>query len=388
VQLARGSRLIIDGVMICGATMSVVDAAPQEECPPPSSAAPCGCEPSAAGPAESPELTDVPSADRPSTLLIRHATFVPGGRAPERSCGCEPNHASLSISLAAGRLVIAQSVVGTLNIEHPACERCESSPPSCPQDPLVVEIADSIVDAAWGRAAIASECCWPAHADLTIERTTVLGDVCAQQISRAEDSLFMGVVHVQRRAHGYMRFCYVPTDAAQLPQLFKGQEALRLAAFLKCAWDRWLKWASDWGWSPSNCCPLIRTPRRFKCVPEAGGAVDGNACGGSACGNSSTTPSSPVSPPAPTFVSTRYGDPGYCELAWNCCPQIGRGAEDQSELGAFHDNYWPQRAAALEARLQEYTPADFEAAVIYADDLYPTNFCQRAAHAGRHSLRE
>jgi hypothetical protein len=38
-------------------------------------------------------------------------------------------------------------------------------------------------------------------------------------------------------------------------------------------------------------------------------------------------------------------------------------------MGAFHDNYWPQRSAALAARLQEYTPAEMISAVLYADDL-------------------
>ena len=41
------------------------------------------------------------------------------------------------------------------------------------------------------------------------------------------------------------------------------------------------------------------------------------------------------------------------------------GAEDRSEMGAFHDLYQPQRAANLRQRLAEYTPAGADAGVIF-----------------------
>ena len=43
-----------------------------------------------------------------------------------------------------------------------------------------------------------------------------------------------------------------------------------------------------------------------------------------------------------------------------------RGAEDQSEMGAFHDLYQPQRAANLRARLAEFAPAGVETMVVFA----------------------
>jgi hypothetical protein len=76
----------------------------------------------------------------------------------------------------------------------------------------------------------------------------------------------------------------------------------------------------------------------------------------------------------PIFVSTDYGHPGYCQLALDCPQEILRGAEDQSELGVFHNLFYPQRSAALAARLQEYTPAETQSSVIYADDLHPAAF--------------
>jgi hypothetical protein len=68
----------------------------------------------------------------------------------------------------------------------------------------------------------------------------------------------------------------------------------------------------------------------------------------------------------PLFNSLRYGTPTYCQLAAACAEEITRGAEDESELGAFHDLYQPQRAANLRAGLDEYTPAGMDAGIFYA----------------------
>ncbi len=68
----------------------------------------------------------------------------------------------------------------------------------------------------------------------------------------------------------------------------------------------------------------------------------------------------------PQFNSTRYGMPTYCQLAHTCAEEIKRGADDESETGAFHDLYQPQRAANLRTRLEEYTPAGADAGIIYA----------------------
>jgi hypothetical protein len=66
----------------------------------------------------------------------------------------------------------------------------------------------------------------------------------------------------------------------------------------------------------------------------------------------------------PRFTSTRYGTPGYAQLAPWCPEEIGRGAEDGSEMGAFHDLFAPQRYDNLSTRLDEYTPAGTDAAIV------------------------
>jgi hypothetical protein len=68
----------------------------------------------------------------------------------------------------------------------------------------------------------------------------------------------------------------------------------------------------------------------------------------------------------PQFNSFRYGKPSYCQLAEHCAEEITRGADDESEMGVFHDLFQPQRAANLRARLDEYIPARADVGIIPA----------------------
>lgn len=69
------------------------------------------------------------------------------------------------------------------------------------------------------------------------------------------------------------------------------------------------------------------------------------------------------------FVSLKPGHPGYAQLRLDASDKILRGAEDESELGAYHDEFFPQRRAALMSRMEEFTPADAAFQLIFADDL-------------------
>lgn len=68
----------------------------------------------------------------------------------------------------------------------------------------------------------------------------------------------------------------------------------------------------------------------------------------------------------PVFTSRRYGDPGYCQLSAHCAVEIRQGADDEAEMGVFHDLYQPQRVANLRARLDEYLRFSLEAGIFYA----------------------
>jgi hypothetical protein len=88
--------------------------------------------------------------------------------------------------------------------------------------------------------------------------------------------------------------------------------------------------------------PTSRVGRRYQCQPDG-------------------------SPPAtPILTSTRFGDPGYCQLDVTTPGAILTGADNQSEMGVTHQLYVPQRGANLLIRLAEYLRFGLEAGYIYA----------------------
>ena len=60
--------------------------------------------------------------------------------------------------------------------------------------------------------------------------------------------------------------------------------------------------------------------------------------------------------PVDTFVSRRFGDPGYLQLSETCLPEIAMGAENGTEMGAFNRALDPIKRADLRAKVQEYAP--------------------------------
>lgn len=85
-------------------------------------------------------------------------------------------------------------------------------------------------------------------------------------------------------------------------------------------------------------------PRRFRCQPE------------SAEGETNV---------APRFTSLRYGVAAYAQLARATVDEIRRGADDESEMGAFHALYAPQRETNLQIRLREYLRVGLAAGIFY-----------------------
>ncbi len=65
----------------------------------------------------------------------------------------------------------------------------------------------------------------------------------------------------------------------------------------------------------------------------------------------------------PQFTSIQYGDAGYCQLSQNCASEILEGADDESEMGVFHDLYQQQRITNLRVRLDEYLRFGLEAGI-------------------------
>ncbi len=90
--------------------------------------------------------------------------------------------------------------------------------------------------------------------------------------------------------------------------------------------------------------PGSRTPRRYRCQPATG---------------------DDAARVRPEFTSERYGQPAYSQLSDRCAIDIRTGADDESEMGAFHDLFNPQRETNLEVRLEEYLRFGLEAGVVH-----------------------
>ncbi len=256
-------------------------------------------------------------------VTLRHVTLVPGWAL---DCDCDPrrpNEASLELLYTSARVRIEHSIIGGIEV---AADEVQT-------DPVDIAISDSIVDATGGeRGALGAPDLSLAFARLSICRSTVIGTVATHAIGLAENTIFTGPVTVGRRQHGCLRYCYV--------------------------------------------APGSRTPRRHRCQPEAAvqaafeRARDAAATANQAApdpGALDALRARETDRVNPRFTSTRYGHPAYCQLARDCAAEIARGADDESEMGAFHGLFQPQREANLRARLEEYTPAGMDVGILFAN---------------------
>jgi hypothetical protein len=112
--------------------------------------------------------------------------------------------------------------------------------------------------------------------------------------------------------------------------------------------------------------PGSRTPRRYHCQPDLVIAALDDVEPPLTMDEKAVRRVREAQRVRPRFTSRRYGHAAYCQLADDCARELTRGADDESEMGAFHDLFQPQREANLRARLDEYTPAGMEAAIVFA----------------------
>jgi len=255
-------------------------------------------------------------------VTIRHCTLVPGW---ELDCDCtpkSPQKPSIATRRFRGRLQIEHSILGSIHMFEDEVH----------QDPVELSITDSILDATSPKLpAIGAPPGRWAHAALTLLRSTVIGGIDAHAIQLAENSIVLGPVQVARRRTGCIRFCFVRRGS--------------------------------------------RTPRRFHCQPDLAERAAEDALRKAAADAGLAPPADAVIQAAqlaaarrvgPLFVSLRYGTPAFAQLADGCADEIRRGADDESELGVYHDLFQPQREAVLQARLEEYVPAGTRAGLFHA----------------------
>lgn len=247
-------------------------------------------------------------------VAVRHCTLVPGW---SLECDCTARRGeepSIELTRTPAKLVVDHAIIGSVRVilDEPA------------GDPVRIDAHDSVIDATGTHLpAISGPEDGYAYATVRLRRCTVIGTVLVHVLALGDDTIFMGLLRVARRQQGCARFCWIE--------------------------------------------PGSRTPARYECQPD----LVRQAISADAAASGGTLPASQVSAEQdaetdrvrPRFGSLGYGSPLYCQLAQDCAPEITSGADDQSELGAFHDLFQPQRLANLSDRLQDFTPADMSSAV-------------------------
>lgn len=166
-----------------------------------------------------------------------------------------------------------------------------------------VRISDSIVDAAGGPAYATSGASTQAGAPLSTESVTVIGEIVTTMVESASNSIFLEKIEAERVQEGSVRFSYV--------------------------------------------APGSITPRRYRCQP----------------GDTTSGDDAEV---RPSFTSLRYGDAGYGQIVAGCSSGIREGADDGSEMGAFHSLYAARRETNLRVRLDEYVRFGLEVGIFHA----------------------
>jgi hypothetical protein len=288
-------------------------------------------------------------------LTIRHCTLVPG-LGLHSSCEPQrPEQPSLVLLNIGKQVTIEHSILGSILVEEE--EEEDEDEEAQREDPLPISITDSILDATDPEQDIISaEDQRIAYAALTIARCTVFGRVRVHSLELAENSIFTGVIRVARRQHGCMRFCSLASPGQEAPRTSPREDE-----------------SEEDESTEEEHRPTNRTPRRYHCQPDL---VEQAL---------HAEPQFKALPPEerkkleqlerdrirPLFNSTRYGMATYCQLAHACAQEVKSGADDQSEMGVFHELYQPQRETNLRTRLDDYTPAGMQTGIIYVE-LYQT----------------
>ncbi|MGR0319592.1 hypothetical protein [Agromyces sp. ZXT2-3] len=236
-------------------------------------------------------------------IVIRDSTLVPGHTRTTDGRPAEPTRASLVVLDPRAVVRIERSVVG----------------PVVAVEGSIVEVVDSIVDASTRTAVAIAGRGGPsprtvtgpsdlevgdgtvAAGDLDLRESTVVGGIRCLRLDASNCLLVAALapgdprpnaIHAERRQAGCVRYSYLPEAS--------------------------------------------RTGRRFHCAPDP------------------DDPAGVRLATRPRFTSMRYGDPAYLRLHEGTPDRIRLGADDESEMGATHRLYSPQRESNLRIRLDEY----------------------------------
>jgi hypothetical protein len=268
-----------------------------------------------------PATTATGSPNQLRRLRLRHCTLVPGLGLTIDGDPTQPGQPSLIVDPGQVEVEIDHCIIGGLRIDAGSN----------------VVISDSIVDATSPtEVAYAAVDGNAAGGLLQAVNATIVGKVHTRLLEYASNVIFLArlaagdpwpnAVRSERRQTGCVRFSFIDRAAA-VPRRFRCQPELEIA---------------------TRIADLERTGPPLSASRKA------------------EIESDVVSWLVPRLTTLRYGDPGYGQLAVSCPRQIREGADDEAEMGAFHDLFAPQRETNLRVRLAEYLRFGLEAGIFYA----------------------
>ncbi len=254
----------------------------------------------------------VPKADNNLRLLrLQHCTLVPGISLDHDGTAQQPDAESLSIESPTVKVEIDHCIVGGLRIVEGA----------------EVKIANSIIDATnREKTAYSGLDGSSAGGLLEIVNSTVLGRMHTRMLKLASNTIFISPVESKQKQTGCVRFSFVP-EGSRLPRRYRCQPDLAVQKAITAARKE-----------KENLGPSEKAGLAEKIISRI----------------------------KPEFTSLEYGHPGYAQLVLSCPAEIRAGAEDESEMGAFHDLYQLQRETNLRIRLDEYLRFSLEAGIFYS----------------------
>ena len=252
-------------------------------------------------------------------LRLLHATLVPGGSltVDGAPAGTQPSlvvdgtDAGGQVMNTGLEVAIVASITGPLRV---------------PSDVSRLFLADAIVDGVGGAAIAGGTGSAVFAAPMHVERSTIFGPTSVRELTYASETIFAAPVTAQRRQTGCVRFSYVPLGSIA-PRRYHCQPDMEIASRIDA---RKKELGTD---VPAAERDAIR-------VEVAGWLV-------------------------PSWVSRRYGDPSYAQLAAACPSQIAKGAQDGSEMGVWCQLKQPQREDNLRTRLGEYLPVGLQGVIVY-----------------------
>jgi len=254
-------------------------------------------------------------------LRLVHCTLVPGLSSGIDGAPASPDQPSLLVEQTASPLEVEidNCILGGLRV-----------PPNA-----TVLIRHSIVDALSDTAPAFAGLTGNAGGTLSVVNSTIIGTVYTELLKLASNSIFFArtedgtaPVRSERRQTGCVRFSWLPLSA-RVPRRYRCQPDLEIAEQIKTAL------------AESGSSPLSAAARQ---------AIEDSV----------------VARLVPAFTSLRLADPGYGQLRLSVPEQVRAGADDEAEMGAFHDLFQPQRASNLRTRLDEYLRFGLEAGIFYA----------------------